>query len=239
VEAIVRFSELQPDVTPPLDITMPEKDGLTALKEILALDPSARVVMCSALGQESRVLEAIKSGAKDFVVKPFQQERVPGRRRPGPRLGPSAAVAGVDDRAVPMKRFAFRLESLRALREQGRGAGQAVLGRELALEALAPVLGWTPPPAVLSQAGAQPYGFGIDLVARQAYVERCERELTTAEHQLHQTQAMVTSRRTELGEAARQRKTLERLKERQRDLHDLEAQRARGGRPLRGRALTL
>jgi two-component system chemotaxis response regulator CheY len=55
---------------------MPEKDGLTALKEIMALDPSARVVMCSALGQESKVLEAVKSGAKDFVVKPFQADRV-------------------------------------------------------------------------------------------------------------------------------------------------------------------
>ena len=74
-EAVVRFSELKPDVTT-LDITMPEKDGLTALKEILALDPAARVVMCSALGQESKVLEAIKSGAKDFVVKPFQAARV-------------------------------------------------------------------------------------------------------------------------------------------------------------------
>src|SRR6476660_1003095 len=72
-EAVVRFSELKPDVTT-LDITMPEKDGLTALKEILALDPAARVVMCSALGQESKVLEAIKSGARDFVVKPFQSD---------------------------------------------------------------------------------------------------------------------------------------------------------------------
>jgi two-component system, chemotaxis family, chemotaxis protein CheY len=74
-EAVVRFSELKPDVTT-LDITMPDKDGLTALREILALDPAARVIMCSALGQESKVLEAIKSGAKDFVVKPFQRERV-------------------------------------------------------------------------------------------------------------------------------------------------------------------
>lgn len=75
VEAVERFKELAPEVTT-LDITMPEKDGLTALTEILALDPSARVIMCSALGQESKVLEAIKAGAKDFVVKPFQPERV-------------------------------------------------------------------------------------------------------------------------------------------------------------------
>ena len=59
-----------------LDITMPEKDGLTALREILSMEPAAKVVMCSALGQESKVLEAIKAGAKDFVVKPFQPDRV-------------------------------------------------------------------------------------------------------------------------------------------------------------------
>ena len=75
VEAVERYKELAPEVTT-LDITMPEKDGLSALQDILSLDPSARVVMCSALGQESKVLEAIKSGAKDFVVKPFQPERV-------------------------------------------------------------------------------------------------------------------------------------------------------------------
>ena len=75
VEAVDRFRDLKPDVTT-LDITMPEKDGLTALKEILTVDPGARVIMCSALGQESKVLEAIKAGAKDFVVKPFQPDRV-------------------------------------------------------------------------------------------------------------------------------------------------------------------
>jgi len=75
VEALERYQELRPDVTT-LDITMPEKDGLAALKDILSFDPTARVVMCSALGQESKVLESIKAGAKDFVVKPFQPERV-------------------------------------------------------------------------------------------------------------------------------------------------------------------
>lgn len=74
-EAIDRFQELKPEITT-LDITMPVKDGLEALKEIVAMDPSARVVMCSALGQESKVLEAIKAGAKDFVVKPFEPARV-------------------------------------------------------------------------------------------------------------------------------------------------------------------
>jgi two-component system chemotaxis response regulator CheY len=74
-EAIARFQELKPELMT-LDITMPEKDGLAALKEIVQLDPTARVIMCSALGQESKVLESIKLGAKDFVVKPFQAERV-------------------------------------------------------------------------------------------------------------------------------------------------------------------
>jgi two-component system chemotaxis response regulator CheY len=74
-EAVARYQELRPEVMT-LDITMPEKDGLTALKEIIALDPGAKVVMCSALGQESKVLESIKLGAKDFVVKPFQPDRV-------------------------------------------------------------------------------------------------------------------------------------------------------------------
>ena len=75
VEAIAQFQQIKPDLVT-LDITMPEKDGLAALAEIVAADPSARVVMCSALGQESKVLEAIKLGAKDFVVKPFQPARV-------------------------------------------------------------------------------------------------------------------------------------------------------------------
>ena len=74
-EAVTRFQELKPELTT-LDITMPEKDGLTALREIIEIDPGARVIMCSALGQESKVLESIKLGARDFVVKPFQAERV-------------------------------------------------------------------------------------------------------------------------------------------------------------------
>jgi two-component system chemotaxis response regulator CheY len=74
-EAVTRFQELKPELMT-LDITMPEKDGLTALREIIAIDPDARVIMCSALGQESKVLESIKAGARDFVVKPFQAERV-------------------------------------------------------------------------------------------------------------------------------------------------------------------
>ena len=75
VEAVESFRALKPELTT-LDITMPEKDGLQALGEIMTLDPSARVIMCSALGQESKVLESIKLGARDFVVKPFQPARV-------------------------------------------------------------------------------------------------------------------------------------------------------------------
>jgi two-component system chemotaxis response regulator CheY len=75
VEAIAQFRELRPDLVT-LDITMPEKDGLATLKDVMELDPGAKVIMCSALGQESKVLESIKLGAKDFVVKPFQADRV-------------------------------------------------------------------------------------------------------------------------------------------------------------------
>ncbi|MEV4421617.1 response regulator [Patulibacter sp. NPDC049589] len=74
-QAVEQFRALSPDVCT-LDITMPEKDGLEALRDILVLDPGARVVMCSALGQDAKVIESIKAGARDFVVKPFQPGRV-------------------------------------------------------------------------------------------------------------------------------------------------------------------
>lgn len=77
VEAVRRYQELRPEVVT-LDITMPGLDGLAALEQIVAIDPDARVVMCSALGQESKVLESIRLGAKDFVVKPFDDGRVVG-----------------------------------------------------------------------------------------------------------------------------------------------------------------
>jgi two-component system chemotaxis response regulator CheY len=73
--AIDKFKELKPDLVT-MDITMPEKDGIAALKEILSMDKSARVVMCSAMGQQAMVIEAIQAGAKDFIVKPFKPERV-------------------------------------------------------------------------------------------------------------------------------------------------------------------
>lgn len=73
VEAVARFQELKPELTM-LDITMPEKTGLEALADIIAIDPNAKVLMCSALGQESKVIEALKLGAKNFVVKPFKPD---------------------------------------------------------------------------------------------------------------------------------------------------------------------
>lgn len=73
--AVEKYKELQPNLTI-MDITMPEMDGLQAVKEIRKFDAKARIIMCSAMGQQSMVIEAIQSGAKDFVVKPFQAERV-------------------------------------------------------------------------------------------------------------------------------------------------------------------
>lgn len=77
LNAVNSYKTSRPDAVL-MDITMPEMDGLTALREIRAHDRTARVVMLTALGQEGVVLEAIKAGAKDFVVKPFQPERVLG-----------------------------------------------------------------------------------------------------------------------------------------------------------------
>ena len=76
-EAIALYGELGPDVVT-LDITMPELDGLAALEGVLAVDPTARVVMCSALGHESKVTQALNGGACDFVSKPFVCERLRG-----------------------------------------------------------------------------------------------------------------------------------------------------------------
>lgn len=74
-DAVAKFEELHPDLVI-MDITMPNMDGLEALKAIKAKDPNASVVMCSAMGQEAMVVEAIKSGAKDFIVKPFKADRI-------------------------------------------------------------------------------------------------------------------------------------------------------------------
>ena len=74
-DAVEKFGEIGPDLVI-MDITMPNMDGLEALKAIRAADSSANVVMCSAMGQETMVIDAIRSGAKDFIVKPFKGERV-------------------------------------------------------------------------------------------------------------------------------------------------------------------
>lgn len=74
-KAIDVYTECKPDLVL-MDITMPEMDGIQALKGIRANDPNAAIIMCSAMGQQAMVIEAIQSGAKDFIVKPFQAERV-------------------------------------------------------------------------------------------------------------------------------------------------------------------
>ena len=75
VEAVDEFKRLQPDVVT-MDIVMPRKSGIDAVRGIVAIDPGACVVMCSALGQETLVTEAIQAGAKDFIVKPFKPDAV-------------------------------------------------------------------------------------------------------------------------------------------------------------------
>jgi two-component system, chemotaxis family, chemotaxis protein CheY len=74
-QAVEKYKEVQPDLVT-MDITMPEKDGIAALKDIKAMDPAAKIIMCSAMGQQAMVIDAIQAGAKDFIVKPFQADRV-------------------------------------------------------------------------------------------------------------------------------------------------------------------
>ena len=75
LKAVEKYQELKPDLTT-MDITMPEMDGITAVKQIKKIDPAAKIIMCSAMGQQAMVIEAIQSGARDFIVKPFQPDRV-------------------------------------------------------------------------------------------------------------------------------------------------------------------
>lgn len=74
-EAVELYEKCSPDIVT-MDITMPEKDGISAVKDIMAFDPKAKVIMCSAMGQQSLVMDAIRAGARDFLVKPFKPERV-------------------------------------------------------------------------------------------------------------------------------------------------------------------
>ena len=163
-------------------------------------------------------------GARDLLHR-----RAPGRGRrtrstsEAPR--PSAAARAVDDAGVPMKRFSFRLESVRALREQAEEQAKAELGRELALEAALRGLVHDAE-ARLRQAAVSGSGNGFDFVARQAYIERCERELVGARYALAQGGMRVAQRRAELAQAARERETLERLKNRHADEHAAEGRRA-------------
>ena len=73
--AVEKYKELQPDLVT-MDITMPDMDGIAAVKQIKSIDAAARIIMCSAMGQQAMVIDAIQAGAKDFIVKPFQPERV-------------------------------------------------------------------------------------------------------------------------------------------------------------------
>lgn len=73
--ALQMYKELKPDLIT-MDITMPEMDGIQGVKAIRGVDPNANIIMCSAMGQQSMVMEAIQAGAKDFIVKPFQQDRI-------------------------------------------------------------------------------------------------------------------------------------------------------------------
>lgn len=74
-ESIQKYKELNPDMVT-MDIMMPGMDGIQAIKEIKSIDPNARIVICSAMGQKERVIEAIKAGARDFIFKPFQPEHI-------------------------------------------------------------------------------------------------------------------------------------------------------------------
>ncbi|MGH0037099.1 MAG: response regulator [Myxococcota bacterium] len=75
MEAVDHYKDLHPDLVT-MDIVMPRKSGIDAVKDILAQHPDARIVMCSALGQETLVMEALQAGAKDFIVKPFKPDNV-------------------------------------------------------------------------------------------------------------------------------------------------------------------
>lgn len=74
-ESVELYEQVRPDLVT-MDITMPEMDGISAVREIRQIDPQAKIIMCTAMGQKNMVMEAVAAGAKDFVVKPFQPEKV-------------------------------------------------------------------------------------------------------------------------------------------------------------------
>ena len=75
LKAVDKYKELSPDLVL-MDITMPEMDGIGAVRKIKEIDPNAKIIMCSAMGQQAMVIESIQAGARDFIVKPFQADRV-------------------------------------------------------------------------------------------------------------------------------------------------------------------
>ncbi len=75
LEAVQMYQSTRPDVVT-MDITMPEMDGISAVREIKKFDPNAQIIMCTAMGQKTMVMEAVQAGAKDFIVKPFQPDKV-------------------------------------------------------------------------------------------------------------------------------------------------------------------
>ncbi len=74
-ESVEMYQQVKPDLVT-MDITMPELDGISAVREIKKSDPNANIIMCTAMGQKQMVLEAVAAGAKDFIVKPFQPDKV-------------------------------------------------------------------------------------------------------------------------------------------------------------------
>jgi len=75
IEALEKYEELKPDLVT-MDIVMPHLDGIETTRSIIKIDPKARIVMCTAVGQQAKVLEAIKAGARGYIVKPFQADKV-------------------------------------------------------------------------------------------------------------------------------------------------------------------
>src|SRR5436309_3007198 len=149
-QAVEKYRQLKPDLVT-MDIVMPDMGGIDAVREIVKQDPDAKILMCSAMGQQALVVEAIQAGAKDFVVKPFQPSRDvvadldraavqvagPGRR-PTPPPGPEIEAA------PPPLRAAGRLVQVTLRAEAPLKGGRALLAVKRA-ETLGTVHTITPP----------------------------------------------------------------------------------------------
>ena len=75
VESVDKYKQLQPDLVT-MDMVMPEMDGITAVRQIMSMDPNAKIIMCTSMGQQALVVEAIQAGAKSFITKPFQPPKI-------------------------------------------------------------------------------------------------------------------------------------------------------------------